>query len=98
VGNYKPTFRTGGLYKRFGPKDVYGRPRGIALGSNVLVGNGRQEDYLHEMGHFYDIQKKGYGEFLSTGAFEQWFTSSPYTTHGTQEFNAESFMKRYFIR
>jgi hypothetical protein len=98
VGNYKPTFRTGGLYKRFGPKDWYGKPRGIALGSNALVGEAKQHDYLHEMAHTYQMQKNGYGAFLSKGAFEQWFMNNAYTTTGTNEFNANSFMKLYLIQ
>ncbi len=103
VGIYKPTFRTGGLYKELGPKNVYGRPRGIALGSSLLVGDVRQENYLHEMAHYYQMQQTGYGAFLGRGAYEQWIMQglqgkNIYGTFGTQEYGAVFFMKRYFIR
>jgi hypothetical protein len=65
------------------------------LGSNLLVGGGKGYDYLHETVHYYDMMNKGFGAFLSRGAYEQWFMGNAYLTVGTQEWWANELTKFY---
>ena len=95
-GLYGPAYRSGGLWGLF-------TNRGIALGRNLVIPEKDNIEYqnytfVHETAHYYQQIYSGYTTVLSSGMYEQWFMSNPYSTPGTQEWIADQLYLLYYYR
>jgi hypothetical protein len=101
IGNYKPVYRSGGLWGF-----VMGG-RGGAIGRNLVVPKNSSSDYenytfVHETAHYYQQIQMGFSNFLGrVFFFEQLlygWDQSCYTKPGFMEWGADSLSEIYGLK